>query len=84
MSANPLTQLSPLGQSVWLDLIRRNMLTKGGEMQKTAECLIVFVSVDSHGRPLPVTPFVPATDDAKSFAGRAKAHLEASRAAAVG
>ncbi|MBV8880026.1 MAG: transaldolase, partial [Planctomycetaceae bacterium] len=34
MSANPLTQLSPLGQSVWLDLIRRNMLTPGGEMQK--------------------------------------------------
>lgn len=37
MSANPLTQLSPLGQSVWLDLIRRNMLTPGGEMQKLIE-----------------------------------------------
>jgi len=37
MSSNPLTQLSPLGQSVWLDLIRRNMLTKGGEMQKLIE-----------------------------------------------
>jgi len=34
MSTNPLTQLSSLGQSVWLDLIRRNMLTPGGEMQK--------------------------------------------------
>jgi len=34
MSKNPLTQLSALGQSVWLDLIRRNMLTPGGEMQK--------------------------------------------------
>ena len=37
MSSNPLSQLSPLGQSVWLDLIRRNMLTKGGEMQKLIE-----------------------------------------------
>ncbi|OUM03878.1 acyl-CoA thioesterase [Variovorax sp. JS1663] len=54
---------------------------KGGEMQKTAECLIVFVSVDSHGRPLPVVPYVPATDEAKSVAARAKQHLEASRAA---
>jgi acyl-CoA hydrolase len=54
---------------------------KGGEMQKTAECLIVFVSVDSHGRPLPVAPYGPGTDEAKSVAARAKAHLEASRAA---
>jgi len=54
---------------------------KGGEMQKTAECLIVFVSVDSHGRPLPVAPYVPGTDEAKTLAARAKAHLEASRAA---
>ena len=37
MTANPLTQLAPLGQSVWLDLIRRNMLTPGGEMQKLIE-----------------------------------------------
>ncbi len=34
---NPLTQLNSLGQSVWLDLIRRNMLTPGGEMQKLIE-----------------------------------------------
>ncbi|HZE97200.1 MAG TPA: transaldolase [Planctomycetota bacterium] len=31
---NPLMKLAELGQSVWLDLIRRNMLTPGGEMQK--------------------------------------------------
>src|SRR5204862_2665250 len=37
MSKNPLVGLAPLGQSVWLDLIRRNMLTKGGEMQKLIE-----------------------------------------------
>jgi hypothetical protein len=28
--SNPLTQLNSLGQSVWLDLIRRNMLTPAG------------------------------------------------------
>lgn len=35
--SNPLTQLNSLGQSVWLDLIRRNMLTPGGEMQNLIE-----------------------------------------------
>jgi transaldolase len=37
MGNNPLQKLSSLGQSVWLDLIRRNMLTPGGEMQKLIE-----------------------------------------------
>lgn len=37
MSENPLTRLSSLGQSVWLDLIRRSMLTPGGQMQKLIE-----------------------------------------------
>jgi len=37
MSDNPLLKLSSLGQSVWLDLIRRNMLAPGGEMQKLIE-----------------------------------------------
>src|SRR2546426_3037883 len=37
MSDNPLLKLSSLGQSVWLDLIRRNMLIPGGEMQKLIE-----------------------------------------------
>jgi transaldolase len=35
--SNPLTQVASLGQSVWLDLIRRNMLAPGGEMQKLIE-----------------------------------------------
>lgn len=34
MKQNPLTRLHALGQSVWLDLIRRNMLADGGEMQR--------------------------------------------------
>lgn len=27
---------------------------KGGVLEKTTECLIVFVAVDAHGRPVPV------------------------------
>ncbi|HVR85251.1 MAG TPA: transaldolase [Planctomycetota bacterium] len=37
MNSNPLAQLAPLGQSVWLDLIRRNMLVPGGDMQRLIE-----------------------------------------------
>ena len=56
---------------------------KGGAMQKTTECLIVFVSVDSHGRPMPVTGFEPGTPEEVALADRAKQHLDASRAAGV-
>jgi len=34
---NPLKQLHALGQSVWLDLIRRSMLAPGGELQQLVE-----------------------------------------------
>ncbi len=54
---------------------------KGGAMEKTTECLIVFVSVDSHGRPLPVEAYVPGTPGEMALAERARAHLDASRAA---
>ncbi|MFI8106389.1 acyl-CoA thioesterase [Streptomyces sp. NPDC086023] len=30
-------------------------------LQRTTDCLIVFVAVDEEGRPVPVPPFVPAT-----------------------
>ena len=52
---------------------------KSGQMQKTTECLIVFVSVDSHGRPIPATPFTPESPQDVDLAQRAKAHLEAAR-----
>ena len=55
---------------------------KGGGLHKTTECLIVFVSVDSHGRPLPVEGFVPGTPEETALAAQARKHLEASRAAA--
>ncbi len=52
---------------------------KGGQMVRTTECLIVFVAVDSHGRPLVVDPFQPATPGEIALAERARAHLDAAR-----
>ena len=52
---------------------------KGGQLQKTTECLIVFVSVDSHGRPMPVESWTPATPGEVALAQSAKAQLDASR-----
>lgn len=54
----------------------------GDGMQKTTECLIVFVSVDSDGSPLPVDPWTPETPGEVVLATRARAQLNASRAAA--
>jgi acyl-CoA hydrolase len=57
---------------------------KDGVMRKTTECLIVFVSVDDQGRPLPVQAFVPGTPQEAAIARQAQAHLDASRAAGAG
>jgi acyl-CoA hydrolase len=54
---------------------------KGGKLETTTECLIVFVSVDSHGKPMPVNPWAPETPEAVALARRAKAQLDASRSA---
>lgn len=54
---------------------------KGGNLETTTECLIVFVSVDSHGKPMPVPAWIPETPEAAALAKRAKAQLEASRSA---
>jgi acyl-CoA hydrolase len=32
---------------------------KGSSLEKTAECAVVMVSVDSHGKPLPIEPYSP-------------------------
>lgn len=53
---------------------------KGGHMEKTTECLIVFVSVDSHGRPMPVPAWTPDTPEAEALALKARTQLDASRA----
>jgi len=54
---------------------------KGGTMETTTECLIVFVAVDEDGAPVPVDSFHPETPGEMALAARAKAHLDASRAA---
>lgn len=53
---------------------------KGGEMAKTTECLIVFVSVDSHGRPMPAPAWTPDTPEAQALAQTARLQIDASRA----
>lgn len=52
---------------------------KGGQLEKTTECLIVFVSVDSHGRPMPVDAWSPRDPAEVALAARARAQLDASR-----
>ena len=54
---------------------------KQGEMLTTTECLIVFVSVDAQGQPMPIDAFMPGTPGEMALAQRARAHLDASRAA---
>jgi len=54
---------------------------KHGELQTTTECLIVFVSVDEQGRPVPVDAWQPETPGEVALAQRARAQLDAARAA---
>ncbi len=52
---------------------------KTGEMNKTTECLIVFVAVDDEGKPMQVPTFNPPTPGDIALAQNARAHLEAAR-----
>ena len=52
---------------------------KSGHMQKTTECLIVFVSVDADGTPMPVDAWAPETPGEVALATRAKAQIDAAR-----
>lgn len=52
---------------------------KSGKLQTTTECVIVFVSVDSHGRPTPIQPYQPATPEAVALAQNVRAQIDASR-----
>ena len=54
---------------------------KAGELQTTTECLIVFVSVDEKGKPVPIRPWLPETPGDIALAQRARAQLDAARAA---
>lgn len=52
---------------------------KGGHLEKTTECLIVFVSVDSHGRPMPIDTYAPETPGEIALATRARNYLETAK-----
>lgn len=68
------------GTSMNISVEVRSGDMKSGQMAKTTECLIVFVSVDSHGRPIPVDRFHPETPGDIALAQQAKAHLDAAKA----
>lgn len=53
---------------------------KGGPMEKTTECLIVFVAVDDEGKPVPVDSWAPETPGEVALGERVRAHLDAARA----
>ena len=52
---------------------------KTGEMQVIAECLVVFVAVDSEGTALPVQTWRPETPGDMALAQHVKSHLDAAR-----
>jgi acyl-CoA hydrolase len=52
---------------------------KSGQLQKTTECLIVFVSVNGEGKPMPVNAWEPQDALGVSRAQRAKAQLDSYR-----
>ena len=53
---------------------------KSGAMEKTTECVIVFVSVDAQGKPMPVDGWNPETPGEVALATKVRAQLDASRA----
>jgi acyl-CoA hydrolase len=53
---------------------------KAGTMEKTTECVVVFVAVDEQGKPMPVDSWNPGTPGEVALSTRVRAQLEASRA----
>lgn len=54
---------------------------KTGVMERTTECLIVFVAVDEDGRPMPVDHWNPETPGEVALATNVRTQLAAQRAA---
>lgn len=48
---------------------------KGISLEKTSECALVMVSVDTHGNPMPVVSFLPNDDSSKALAAEVKNRL---------
>lgn len=52
---------------------------KTGKMKTVTDCLLVFVTVDAAGKPLPIAAWQPETPGDIALAQRARAHLDAAR-----
>ena len=52
---------------------------KSGLLTTTTECVIVFVSVDGEGQPVPIRSYEPDTDEAKALADKARRMLAGER-----
>jgi acyl-CoA hydrolase len=61
--------------------VRSGDIKTGGELSKTTECLVVFVSVDADGRPVPVDAYTPETPGEVALADHARKYLDAAKAA---
>jgi acyl-CoA hydrolase len=48
----------------------------GSKFQKTTHCIIVFVCIDSEGKPQPVKKWVPKTEEDIKMEGYAKRLME--------
>ena len=57
----------------------RSGALKTGTLNKITSCLVVFVCVDSTGKPMPVEALMPATPGDIALAQRVKAYLHTSR-----
>jgi acyl-CoA hydrolase len=54
---------------------------KTGHLHRTTECLIVFAGVDESGKAVPVDKWTPETPGEVALAAKARAQIEAARAA---
>ncbi len=50
------------------------------QMIKTTHCIIVYVAIDEHGKPIPVTPWRPETDEDKALQAYALRSMELRKA----
>lgn len=53
---------------------------KGGPIDKTTDCVVVYVAVDSHGEPMPVDTWSPETPGEVAITNRVRAQIQAARA----
>lgn len=60
--------------------LRSGPLTQG-KLEKTTECLVVYLAVDSEGTPLPVNAWTPETPGEMALASSARAQYEGTRPA---